>query len=236
MSQYINAGCWIWMWKFYFHSWWCYDICSFFGWWDGETLEVQDHVWCFHTVYLQNITINCSVVSPELKYWKQCLWESWEWLWEWKDSVYCFTGNCWIVFWCILPVCEHNMVPYLWNENKSKFQINQPTRCDNFSSLLLDVYMRLNMFRAPLRPSSGAQQLQMQPPVLPLERGGSSAVGHGQAGWPNHDQQLCYPHAPTVKPEAASAVVELLMMGVKEPKTCWAAHKHQVINLRNCRI
>jgi hypothetical protein len=47
-----------------------------------------------------------------------------------------------------------------------------------------------------------------------LERGGSSAVGRGQ---PYHDQQHCYHHAPTVKPEAASAV-ELLMMGVRNPK------------------
>jgi hypothetical protein len=35
-------------------------------------------------------------------------------------------------------------------------QINQPTRCKNFSSLLLDVYVQLNMFRAFPRPSSGA--------------------------------------------------------------------------------
>jgi len=27
-------------------------------------------------------------------------------------------------------------------------------------------------------------------------------------------------HAPTVKPEAATAVVELLMMGVRTPETC----------------
>jgi hypothetical protein len=39
-------------------------------------------------------------------------------------------------------------------------QINQPTRCNNFSSLLLDVYVQLNMFRVSSRPSSGAQQLQ----------------------------------------------------------------------------
>jgi len=25
--------------------------------------------------------------------------------------------------------------------------------------------------------------------------------------WPDHDQQRCYRHAPTVKPEAANAVV-----------------------------
>jgi len=40
------------------------------------------------------------------------------------------------------------------------FQINQPTRCNNFSSLLLDVYVQLTMFRASSRPSSGAQKLQ----------------------------------------------------------------------------
>jgi len=39
-------------------------------------------------------------------------------------------------------------------------QINQPTRCNNSSSLLLDVYVQLDMFRASSRPSSGAQQLQ----------------------------------------------------------------------------
>jgi len=35
--------------------------------------------------------------------------------------------------------------------------IHQQTRCNNFPSLLLDVYVRLNMFRASSRPSSGAQ-------------------------------------------------------------------------------
>jgi len=35
-------------------------------------------------------------------------------------------------------------------------QINQPKWCNSFTSLLLDVYVWLNMFRAPLRPSSGA--------------------------------------------------------------------------------
>jgi len=50
--------------------------------------------------------------------------------------------------------------------------------------------------------------------VLPLERGGSSAVGRGPVGhnWPDY--------APTVKPEAVTAVVELLMMGVRTPETC----------------
>jgi hypothetical protein len=53
-----------------------------------------------------------------------------------------------------------------------------------------------------------------------LERGSSSAVGRGRAGRPDHDQQHCYHHAPTVKPEAVTAVVGLLMMSVITPKTC----------------
>jgi hypothetical protein len=52
-------------------------------------------------------------------------------------------------------------------------QINQPTRY-NFSRLLLDVYLQLNMYRASSRPSSGAQQLQQRPLV--------GAVGRGRAG------------------------------------------------------
>ena len=42
---------------------------------------------------------------------------------------------------------------------------------------------------------------------LPLERGGSRLVGRGRAGRTDHDQQHCYHHVPTVKPEAATAVV-----------------------------
>jgi hypothetical protein len=83
------------------------------------------------------------------------------------------------------------------------------------------------MFRASSRPSSGAQQLQLQPLVLPSERGDSSAVGRGRAGRTDHDQQHCYHHAPKVKPEAATAVVELLMMGVRKPETCWTVNKRQ---------
>jgi hypothetical protein len=63
------------------------------------------------------------------------------------------------------------------------------------------------MFWVSSRPSSRAQQLHQQPLVLPLERGGSSAVGRGETGRPDHDQQHCYHHAPMVKPEAAAAVV-----------------------------
>jgi len=55
---------------------------------------------------------------------------------------------------------------------------------------------------------------------LPQERGGSSAVGRVRAGRPDRDQQHCYHHAPTVKTKAATAVVELLMMGLRTAETC----------------
>jgi hypothetical protein len=95
--------------------------------------------------------------------------------------------------------------------NYRTIQINQPTRCKIFSSLLLDVYLQLNMFRASSRPSSGVR-------AWSGPRTSNGVVG--PAGLPDHDQQHCYHHAPTVKSEAATAVVELLMMGVRTPETC----------------
>ena len=59
----------------------------------------------------------------------------------------------------------HGFCPFLFlilanidykHNNVHMFQINQPTRCNSFTSLLLDVYVWLNMFWAPPRPSSGA--------------------------------------------------------------------------------
>jgi hypothetical protein len=41
----------------------------------------------------------------------------------------------------------------------------------------------------------------------------------GLTSRPDHDQQHCYHHVPTVKPETATAVVELLMMGMRMLKT-----------------
>jgi hypothetical protein len=52
--------------------------------------------------------------------------------------------------------------------------------------------------------------------------------------WPRtqHD----YHHDTKVKPEAATAVTEPLMMGGKMPETCWAVNKHQDNKLENCCI
>ena len=76
--------------------------------------------------------------------------------------------------------------------------------------------------------------------LTPIIRSSTTAVATSDfnfgAGRPDHDRQHCYHHAPTAKPEAFTAVVELLMMVVRTPETCWAVYKRQVINLRNCCI
>jgi hypothetical protein len=51
-------------------------------------------------------------------------------------------------------------INYYGMENKillTAIEINKPTRCNSFKSLLLNVYVQLKMFRASSRPSSGAQ-------------------------------------------------------------------------------
>jgi hypothetical protein len=45
-----------------------------------------------------------------------------------------------------------------------------------------------------------------------------------------------YPHDTKVTPEAATAVIELLMMGGKTPDTCWAVNKRQNNKLKICCI
>jgi len=52
---------------------------------------------------------------------------------------------------CFTSIC-HCFVPSI----HMLLQINQLTRYNSFTDLVLDVYMWLNMFRAPPRPSSGA--------------------------------------------------------------------------------
>ena len=104
-----------------------------------------------------------------------------------------------------------------FNSNKSQ------TRCNSFPVCYPDVYLQLNMFRPFFHPSSGTQWLQWQPLVLPSYRGDSRA---------QHD----YHHDAKVKPETATAVIELLMMGGKTAKTCWAVNKRQDNKLGNCCI
>jgi hypothetical protein len=87
--------------------------------------------------------------------------------------------------------------------NKEYISNKSPTICNNFPVSYPDVYLQLNMFRAFSRPSSRAQLPQWQPLVLPLYHSDSRAV---------------FVVGP-IKPKAATAVIELLMMGGKTPET-----------------
>jgi len=60
------------------------------------------------------------------------------------------------------------------------------------------------MFRAIPRPSSGAYNCISSLWFYRWTVGGSSVVGRGL---PDHDQQRCYRHAPTVKPYSDNEVV-----------------------------
>jgi len=66
--------------------------------------------------------------------------------------------------------------------------------------------------------------------VLPSYRGDSRAVFViGRATTPD----VGYYHDTKVKPEAATAVIVLLMMGGRTPETCWAVNKRQDNKLEN---
>jgi hypothetical protein len=57
---------------------------------------------------------------------------------------------------CPCIILLHHILDVRKSVPHHTIQIIQPTRCNSFTSLLLDVYVWLNMFRASLRPSSGA--------------------------------------------------------------------------------
>jgi len=93
-------------------------------------------------------------------------------------------------------------------------QIHQPTTCNSFTSLLLDVYVWLDMFRAPVHPSSGAYNCTTSLWFYRwrLVVGALLVVVH------DHNHQRSNHHSPTVKPEAPSAVVCSWWWAERHPK------------------
>jgi hypothetical protein len=98
--------------------------------------------------------------------WRLCLWLNlFPATLRPSSGVYNCTRNLWFYRWSVavgalLVVVWPGATPEIrFDVRKSvhhhTIQTNQPTRCNSFTSLLLDVYMWLNMFRAILRPSSG---------------------------------------------------------------------------------
>jgi hypothetical protein len=112
--------------------------------------------------------------------------------------------------------------------------MNQPTRRSNFSGSSLVIQIQLNMFRASSCPSSGAHQLQQKPLVY---RWNVVVVMLLAVIEPARTRPTALlPPRSNGKPETATAVIELPMMGMRMPETCWAVFQKQVINLKNCCI
>jgi hypothetical protein len=119
--------------KIYF---WSY-LSEFFLEWEMFQTKVVEKI---KTQILRSVTL-----SPPNSFAYEVIWKN---ILE-PDRPQTIVRTCWINE----AISTHS--EYVW-----QFQINQPTKCNNFSSLLLDVYLQLNKFWASSRPSSGAQQLQ----------------------------------------------------------------------------
>jgi hypothetical protein len=85
-------------------------------------------------------------------------------------------------------------------------EVNQPTICNIFTSLLLDIYLWLNMFLAPFRPSLEAYNCTRSSWFYRWRVAGETLlVVAWQFNLPDHDQKRSNRHSPTVKPGAPSA-------------------------------
>jgi hypothetical protein len=121
----------------------------------------------------------------------------------------------------------------------------RPNRCNRLV-FYCKTYCLLNMFRAPLCPSSGALELYRW--LLPVVLGSWvyrsfawCAVGRVSGLWDTaveqypanqtHDPQLhtrpktCKPKNQVPQAAAICITLELLMMGIMTPETCWANNK-----------
>jgi hypothetical protein len=113
-----------------------------------------------------------------------------------------------------------------------------PTRRNNFPVYCPDVYLQLNRFRAfpahhqELNNCSSSLWFYRWSVVVAV-----LLVVVGPAGRPARPrtQHNCH-HDTKVKPEAATAVIELLMMDGKTPKTCLAVNKRQDNKLEICCV
>ena len=148
------------------------------------------------------------------------------------------------IFYCSNISTDHCIIPSLYlrctydQANNTSLQFKQINQLD---ATISQVYYLMFMYSLTCfgRPRAHHQELNNCSSSLWFYRWSvvvAVLLVVVRADPPDHDQQHCYHHTPTVKPDAATTVVELLMMGARTPETCWAVHKHQVINVRNCCI
>jgi len=104
---------------------------------------------------------------------------------------------------------REKLMEFLWKNEDSTGDWNKLTnQIQQFYNFITWCFVSLNMFRAPPRPSSGAYNRINS---LWFYRWSVVVAALSVVVWPvnrpDDDQQHCYHHAPTVKPEAVNAIV-----------------------------
>jgi hypothetical protein len=114
--------------------------------------------------------------------------------------------------------CKFHKVLHFFNVGKSvhhhTIQINQPTRCNCFTSLLLDVLCRSTCF-GHLRAHHQELTTALTASGFTLKCGGSSAVSRGPAG---SRLTTLLPPRSKIKPEAVNAIVSSWWWARRRPK------------------
>ena len=101
-----------------------------------------------------------------------------------------------------------------------------PTRCNR--GFYCRSYCLLNMFQAPLCPSSGAQEYYMVVAACGILQTGHITLSS------TPDQQLENHSMKYHKQQPPYNTLELLMMGIVVPETCWASNR--IFNKNLCCI
>ena len=105
---------------------------------------------------------------------------------------------------------------FKFNSNKS------PTRCKQIFNLLSWRLFTAQHVSGVFPPIIRSSMTAVAASGFTFVSWWQSCCVCGRAGWPDH--------------EHSTAVIELLMMGGKTPKTCWAVNKRQDNKLKNCFI
>ena len=121
---------------------------------------------------------------------------------------------------------------------RSVFCVEIKCQLDKTEVLYCRCYCLLNMFRAPLCPSSGAQECYTVDAACGISCCGFQVAGLVQhPANRTHNPQL-HTRPTTWKPQhqipQSAATLELLMMGIVVPETCWASNK--ICNKNLCCI
>jgi len=122
----------------------------------------------------------------------------------------------------VLPITRINQSLHRYHDHYKYHHLcgnKMPTRWNRFS--YCRSYCLLNMFRAPLCPTSGAQEY-----YTVVAAGGISCCGFQVAGM-LRSWGLCVQFAGCllVYQQPLYNTLELLMMGIVMPETCWASNK-----------